>query len=60
MYKNELEELLEKMIDSGMDMAQYKRNPTKLIVPPYLMQAAENIFKSPLTNKHEIKVDFDE
>ena len=56
--KSKIEELLQKMVDSGVDMSQYRKSPTKLIVPAHMLMAAEKVFGS--TKRHEIEVDFDE
>lgn len=57
--ESKLEELLKAMVDSGMDMSQYRKSPTKLVVPPYLLAAAQKVFGDP-AKRHEIEVDFDE
>ena len=59
MEKSELEKALNAMIKSGMDLSNYRRSPTKLIVSPYLLKIAESIAESG-HNKHEVEVKFDE
>lgn len=56
--KSKLEDLLQKMVDSGVDMSQYRKSPTKLVVPAHMLMAAEKVFGN--INRHEIEVDFDE
>jgi hypothetical protein len=58
MEKTDLESLLKKMIDSGVDMSQYRKSPTKLVVPAHMLMAAQKVFGN--VNRHEIEVDFDE
>ena len=60
MEKTNLESLLQKMVDSGMDLSQYRKSPTKLVVPPSLLMAAHKIFIEQAAQRHEIEVDFDE
>ena len=59
MDKSKLEELLGVMVSSGIDMTEYRRSPTKLVISPYLLKVAEQLARSNLDN-HEIKVDFNE
>jgi hypothetical protein len=60
MEKTDLESLLKKMIDSGVDISQYRKLPTQLLVPPHLLMAAQKIFEEQAAQRHEIEVDFDE
>lgn len=60
MEKSEMEELLKTMIRSGMDMTQYKRGATKLVVPLGLLESAKHIMESNFPKSHEIEVKFDE
>ena len=42
--KSSLEDLLQKMVDAGVDLSQYRRSPTSLLIPASMMQAAQEIF----------------
>jgi len=57
--ESKLEELLKAMVDSGVDMSQYRKSPTKLVVPAHMLMAAEKVFADP-AKRHEIEVDFNE
>jgi hypothetical protein len=58
--KTKLEDLLKRMIKDGADLSSYRRGPTKLLVPPSLLMAAQKIYQEQDTKKYEIEVDFNE
>lgn len=42
--ESSLEQLLQKMVDAGVDMSEYRRSPTTLLVPPMMLRAAQQMF----------------
>ena len=58
--KTKLEDLLKRMIKDGADLSAYRRGPTKLLVPPSLLMAAQKMYQEQDNKKYEIEVDFDE
>jgi hypothetical protein len=56
--KSTLEHLLQKMVESGVDMSQYRKSPTKLVVPAHMLVAAQKVFGD--SNDYEMKVDFND
>lgn len=58
MDKSKLEELLQEIIKSGAGAHIHRASPTKLIVSPTMLRAAEIILESNKAKSHEIKVDF--
>ena len=56
--KTKIEEMLQEIVKSGVDMSHLYRTPTKLVVSPHFLKMAEGIFEA--NNNHEIKVDFNE
>lgn len=55
--KNNLEVLLQKMVDAGVDLSQYRKSPTQLLIPPSMMQAAQEIFNG--REKYTKDIDFE-
>lgn len=55
--KASLEELLQKLVDSGADLSSYRRSPTKLVVPPALIVAAQDMFD--IEKPYEKDIDFE-
>ena len=56
--KSTLEHLLQKMVESGVDMSQYRKSPTKLVVPAHMLIVAQKILED--SNDYEMKVDFND
>lgn len=53
------EQILQAVIDSGVDLSSYRKSPTQVVVPMHLAHAAIQILESN-RDKHEIKVDFND
>lgn len=60
--KESLESLLKRMVDDGYDMSKYRMrsSPNKLIVPPSLLMAAQEIYAKHDRKDYIEEIDFGE